>query len=331
MCQPTAVLGNCSRMFRISSAVTPPVAPGENASSTSAVRAGERRADAHRVGREIVAGDQAAVRRHRVVDGLRDLAAVERVRSVAGDQLEAPRQVRIGRAIAFFHAGRRSVDRSAVVSQIDAPGLAGRGQLLDLPRRGQRLVPVRDESATGELDRRLDRVAKLHACRTARARARARRPSRAPPAPASRARSRRPRRSARQRGRARCPLVTRNIDSCARIGAQPLKSSAMVSPRRAMCTSIVPDPAIVDMKGSTTVMANAVATAASTALPPRSRIRAPTRAPSGCSAATMPCGAGAVFFVTTRRDSIIGFSRRDGSRQGRIAYCVMSTTVLSFM
>src|SRR5258706_9581041 len=107
------------------------------------------------------------------------------------------------------------------------------------------------------------------------------------------------------------PVVVRNIDACARLGAQPLKSSAMVSPRRAMCTSIVPEPAIVDMKGSTTVMANAVATAASTALPPRSRIRAPTRAPIGCSAATMPCGAGAVFFVTTRRDSIMEFSRRE--------------------
>jgi hypothetical protein len=35
------------------------------------------------------------------------------------------------------------------------------------------------------------------------------------------------------------------------------------------------------MKGSTTVIAKAVATAASTALPPRSRMRAPTRAPTG--------------------------------------------------
>src|SRR5262249_13269675 len=53
---------------------------------------------------------------------------------------------------------------------------------------------------------------------------------------------------------------------------------------------------------------------ASTALPPRSRTRAPTRAPTGCSAATMPCGAGAVRFVTTRRDSIMGSSRkRDAS------------------
>src|SRR5215831_13149635 len=109
------------------------------------------------------------------------------------------------------------------------------------------------------------------------------------------------------------PVVIRNIDSWARMGAQPLKSSATVSPRRATCTSIVPEPAIVDMKGSTTVIANAVATAASTALPPRSRIRAPTRAPSGCSAATRPCGAGAVRFVTTRRDSIMGSPRGRGA------------------
>ena len=42
-------------------------------------------------------------------------------------------------------------------------------------------------------------------------------------------------------------MVVRNIDACARIGAHPLKSSAMVSPRRATWTSIVPDPPIVDM------------------------------------------------------------------------------------
>src|SRR2546426_4783717 len=102
------------------------------------------------------------------------------------------------------------------------------------------------------------------------------------------------------------PVLRRNIESWARIGAQPLKSSATVSSLRARCTSIVPDPAIVDMKGSTTVIANAVATAASIALPPRSRTRAPTRAPSGCSAATIPRRAGGVRFVTIRRDSIMG-------------------------
>src|SRR5207302_2362429 len=51
---------------------------------------------------------------------------------------------------------------------------------------------------------------------------------------------------------------------------------------------------------------NAVATAASIALPPRARTRAPTRAPSGCSAATIPRRARGVRFVTIRRDSIMG-------------------------
>ena len=109
------------------------------------------------------------------------------------------------------------------------------------------------------------------------------------------------------------------------MGAQPLKSIAIVSPRRAMCTSIVPDPAMVDMKGSTTVMANAVAIAASTALPPASRMAAPTRAPTGCSAATIPRGASGVCFVTMSRDWITRASKSGAPRQ-RTRYCVMSTT-----
>src|SRR5262245_45481764 len=52
------------------------------------------------------------------------------------------------------------------------------------------------------------------------------------------------------------------------------------------------------MNGSTTGMANAVATAASTALPPRARMAAPTSAPSGCSATTMPFAALGVRLVT---------------------------------
>ncbi len=99
------------------------------------------------------------MRRHRILNGLRDLAPIEGVRPVAGDELQASREVGIGRAIAFFHSGRRPVERTAV-SQIDAAGLTGRRELLDLPRRRERLVPVRDESVTRKLDRRLDRVAK---------------------------------------------------------------------------------------------------------------------------------------------------------------------------
>ncbi len=95
------------------------------------------------------------------------------------------------------------------------------------------------------------------------------------------------------------------IMACARSGAMPLKSRATVSPRFARCTSIVPAPAIVDMNGSTTVIANAVATAASTALPPRSRMRAPTSAPRGCSATTIPREASEVRLVTLSVDRII--------------------------
>ena len=62
---------------------------------------------------------------------------------------------------------------------------------------------------------------------------------------------------------------------------------------------------MVDMNGSTTVIANAVATAASTAFPPRPRMVAPTSAPSGCSAVTMPRGASGVRFVTRSSERII--------------------------
>src|SRR5438445_144126 len=41
------------------------------------------------------------------------------------------------------------------------------------------------------------------------------------------------------------------------------------------------------------------------------RANVPYRSRASESPATMPCGAGAVFFVTTRRDSIMEFSRRE--------------------
>src|SRR5256712_9930 len=93
--------------------------------------------------------------------------------------------------------------------------------------------------------------------------------------------------------------------ACARSGAMPLKSRAIVSPRRARCASTVPAPAIVDLTGSTPLIANAGPTAASTALPPRSRTRAPTSAPRGCSATTMPRRVSGIRFVTLRLDWIM--------------------------
>src|SRR5215813_321706 len=82
------------------------------------------------------------------------------------------------------------------------------------------------------------------------------------------------------------PPVTRYIDSWAAEGAAALKSTVSVSSSVARCTSIVPAPPIVLMNGSTTVIAKAVATAASIALPPRASTPAPTSAPLGCEATT---------------------------------------------
>src|SRR5262245_17710011 len=77
---------------------------------------------------------------------------------------------------------------------------------------------------------------------------------------------------------------------------------------------MVPEPPMVLMNGSTTVITNAVATAASMALPPRARMAAPTSAPSGCSATTRPRGASGVFLVTTSSDRIIDASLARSAR-----------------
>src|SRR5712692_1273375 len=101
------------------------------------------------------------------------------------------------------------------------------------------------------------------------------------------------------------PPATRYMPSYAAAGATALKSTVRVSSSLARWTSMVPAPPMVLMKGSTTVIANAVATAASMALPPRARIAAPTSAPIGCSATTRPRGASGVFLVTTSSERII--------------------------
>ena len=56
------------------------------------------------------------------------------------------------------------------------------------------------------------------------------------------------------------------------------------------------------MNGSTTAIANAVATAASTAFPPRRRTSAPTPAPRGWPAVTQARGTSSWLFVTERRE-----------------------------
>ena len=68
------------------------------------------------------------------------------------------------------------------------------------------------------------------------------------------------------------------------------------------------------MNGSTTAIANAVATAASTAFPPRRRISAPTRAPRGWPAVTQACGTSSWLFVTVRREAFTARSFSHGPR-----------------
>src|SRR5262245_48244860 len=126
-------------------------------------------------------------------------------------------------------------------------------------------------------------------------------------------------RSSRTRGQAKraveTPSPSGNISAWAARGAHPLKSRGSVSPRRARWTSMVPEPPMVLMNGSTTVMAKAVATAASTAFPPFMSTAAPTSAPRGCSAVTSPRGARGVSLVTRRRERIMRPSpRARGSR-----------------
>ena len=68
------------------------------------------------------------------------------------------------------------------------------------------------------------------------------------------------------------------------------------------------------MKGSTTAIANAVATAASTAFPPRRRTSAPTWAPRGWPAVTQARSTSSWLFVTDRREA---FTARSFSHAAR--------------
>ena len=81
--------------------------------------------------------------------------------------------------------------------------------------------------------------------------------------------------------------VSSYIAGVARTGAAPAPSMVVTVPSgwRITHQATPPRPLVV---GSTTPIANAAATAASTALPPSRRILAPASAASGCSAVTMP-------------------------------------------
>ena len=68
------------------------------------------------------------------------------------------------------------------------------------------------------------------------------------------------------------------------------------------------------MNGSTTAIANAVATAASTAFPPRRRMSAPTWAPSGWPAVTQAVPTSSWLFVTESRETFTARSFSHGLR-----------------
>jgi hypothetical protein len=73
------------------------------------------------------------------------------------------------------------------------------------------------------------------------------------------------------------------MSGVARTGAAPAPSIVVIVPSGSRIThqATPPSPLVV---GSTTPIANAAATAASTAFPPSRRIRAPASAARGCSA-----------------------------------------------
>src|SRR5579859_7668459 len=89
------------------------------------------------------------------------------------------------------------------------------------------------------------------------------------------------------------------MSGVARAGAAPAPSIAVTVPSGCRMThqATPPRPLVV---GSTTPIANAAATAASTALPPSRRIRAPASAARGCSAVIIAPVETASLFLMSR-------------------------------
>ena len=82
--------------------------------------------------------------------------------------------------------------------------------------------------------------------------------------------------------------LTRYMSRLAFAGATSRKSRATSLPSFARWTMAKPPPPRPEWYGPTTAMVKAVATAASTALPPASSISSPAALPMGCAAATAP-------------------------------------------
>ena len=84
------------------------------------------------------------------------------------------------------------------------------------------------------------------------------------------------------------PAVSTYMSRVARVGAVSRKSSAPTVPSCIRVT-MNPPPPMLPATGWTTASANATATAASTALPPRRSMSTPTSLASGCDVTTMAC------------------------------------------
>src|ERR1051325_10888317 len=84
------------------------------------------------------------------------------------------------------------------------------------------------------------------------------------------------------------PAVSTYMSRVARVGAVSRKSSAPTVPSCIRVT-MNPPPPMLPATGWTTASANATATAASTALPPRRSTSTPTSLARGCDVTTMAC------------------------------------------
>ena len=227
-------------------------------------------ADLRLVAAEIAARDQASRRLLAFLDGARDLAAIEAVLAAVADRRERLRQVGLTEDRA--DDGHRAVGKEDARGRriFREPRAIGRDRLGDVPRSSTN--PSR-ASLHGRLDARLSRAAFP--------RGGARGPAR------DRARNARGERALGRGRRAAVPGAARKRSRRAARGAVSRKSTVRTRPFASREIQNPPPP-MLPASGHVTARANATATAASAALPPRLRISMPTPAAIPSSAATAP-------------------------------------------
>ena len=120
----------------------------------------QRRLHDDAVAGQVLAPDEAGVGGHVVHDGLRDGAAIERVRPVLGDQLQAAREIGIAHAICREHA-RRPMDPRAV-AQVILRRHRVRRELLHELGVVEGEIPVGLEAVAGQRNGRGQDVAQRH-------------------------------------------------------------------------------------------------------------------------------------------------------------------------